>query len=568
MKFLPKSITLEGALEGDRSLRIWSRHIRKHAPIYAFGIFSVVLTNIADIAIPKFIQWTIDTVAAGDPDFVPYVVAVVALLFLQFIGRIYWRRCLGQQTHFVAARMKSLLWNRARYFPRERLETNLTPGELMSVATSDVGIARFMFGFTIVGTVDFMFLLTLSMIAMLSVNVKLTLATIVVLPVVPFLVDRLSRRENTQHRVAQAALSSMTDLIAQAVATQRLQRVSQTHTFWEKKLRDSAAAYRDKKMDVVNTSLAFIPVTGIAPLISFGILLALGIRQVLAGSLTLGEFVAMQSYIFLIQTPMLELGSIVSEWQRGRASFDRLTHTLAEPEAVGLRSGGVAPAPTPGAFEVRELRFSHQGSTRELFDGLNFTLAAGRRLAVTGPIGSGKTTLLEILAGLRRNFTGDVKVFGRDVRECSHEWLRAQIAVVPQKPFLFGDTVRSNLRLDRELSDEELWRWLEVAGVREDIEALPEGLGTRLGEWGVNLSGGQKQRLTLARALARRPSILLLDDCLSAVDTVTEERILASLDRELGGATLVWVAHRASTLRYCTDFVHLGALDHGKEGHA
>jgi ATP-binding cassette subfamily B protein len=128
---------------------------------------------------------------------------------------------------------------------------------------------------------------------------------------------------------------------------------------------------------------------------------------------------------------------------------------------------------------------------------------------------------------------------------------------VPQRPFLFADTVRANLRLDRDLSDSEIWHWLDAAGVREDIERLPRALDTRLGEWGVNLSGGQKQRLTLARGLAARPRVLLLDDCLSAVDTVTEERILAALDRELRGTTLVWVAHRRSTLKHCSQILEL-----------
>ncbi|MBS1982679.1 MAG: ABC transporter ATP-binding protein [Bdellovibrionales bacterium] len=558
MKFLKPTVTLDGALEGESPNRIWWNHLAKHRGEYALGIFSVVLTNIADVILPKYFQWSVDALSQNSARFLHYLAPMAGFLALQFMGRIFWRQTLGQQTHYVAAKLRSQLWNRARFFPRERLETDLTPGELMNVATSDIGLARFMFGFTIVGTVDFFFLLTLTVAAMLTVDAKLTLATLAILPAVPFMIDRISRREAAQHRVAQSALSKLTDLVAQAVATQRLQRVSGTHRFWEAKLGETANEYRGKRFEVAKTSLAFIPVTGVAPLISFAALLALGMSRVLAGTLTIGEFIAMQSYIFIIQTPMLELGSIISEWQRGFASFERVTRTLAQPEASGLRAGGATPLSQEVILTAKDLSFRYPGAERDVFSKLSFELRAGRRLGVTGPIGAGKTTLLEILSGLQRGFTGQVLFHGRDIRELSHAEMRRQISVVPQRPFLFGDTVRSNMALDRQLTDDEIWHWLDVAGVREDIAELPDQLNTKLGEWGVNLSGGQKQRLTLARALARKPQVLLLDDCLSAVDTVTEERILRALDRELQHATLVWVAHRASTLRHCTDLLELG----------
>lgn len=557
------SIHLEGALRGDTSLAIWRRHLRRHWLRYSIGVVSVIATNVTDVMVPKLIQWTIDGLEQRDAAALRTVGGLIALLVLQAVGRIYWRQTLGQQTHYVAARLKSLLWDRARYFPRRRLETDLSPGELMSVATSDVGTGRLMFGFTIVGTVDFVFLLVLSIAAMLTIDVTLTLTTLVLLPIVPFLLHPIAERENRQHRDAQNSLSHLTDLAAQAVATQRLQRVSRTHSFWESKLREAARVFGGKRLDVVRTSLAFIPITGIAPLVSFAILLALGLPKVLDGKISVGAFVALQSYIFLIQQPMLELGTIISEWQRSMASFDRVTATLSQSEAEGLRTGGVDVSAHAVTFETRRLSFRYPGNDRAVLRDVSFSLGSGRRLGITGPIGTGKTTLLEILSGLTRDFDGDLLLFGRDVRTYSHEALRRWIAVVPQKPFLFSDTVRANITVDRPMTDDEVWRWLDIAGVKEDIEKLPKQLDARLGEWGVNLSGGQKQRLTLARALARRPRILLLDDCLSAVDTVTEEKILGALDRELKDATLVWVAHRASTLRHCTDFLELkGGADH------
>jgi ATP-binding cassette subfamily B protein len=518
----------------------------------------VVFTNIADVLIPKYVQYAVDALQANSVSYTQFIIPVVALLVLQFIGRIYWRQTLGQQTHFVAARMKSLLWDRARYYPKERLEKDLSPGELMSVATSDVGIARFMFGFTLVGTTDFIFLLTLSIIAMVTIDPYLTFVSLMILPLLPFAVNRLAKLESQQHRQAQEALSTLSELSAQAIATQRLQRVSETHTFWEEKLRQAASKYRDLRLAAQHTSLKFIPVTGLMPLISFSILLFLGVERVLAGHITLGEFVALQTYIFLVQQPLLELGAIVSEWQRGATSFKRVVDILRQPESAGLRSGGdKLTVGNSTAFQIRIESFSRDSDSPPILKNISLDIPVGGRLGISGAIGTGKSTLLEILSGLETRYQGSVLFLGRNLKSYSHAALRQQMAVVPQKSFLFGDTIRSNLSLDQNVSDEELLRCCAIAEVRQDVEEFPMGLDTRLGEWGVNLSGGQKQRLTLARALIRKPSVLLLDDCLSAVDTVTEERILRNLDHELKNSTLIWVAHRHSTLRLCKQKLEL-----------
>ena len=147
---------------------------------------------------------------------------------------------------------------------------------------------------------------------------------------------------------------------------------------------------------------------------------------------------------------------------------------------------------------------------------------------------------------------------GRPILSYRHHFLRSKMGIVHQKSFLFADSIRSNITLDQNLSDEEIWHYLEIAGLKEDVENFPDKLDTALGEWGINLSGGQKQRLTLARALAKKPDLLFLDDCLSAVDTLTEERILKNLNLYLKDTTLVWVAHRQSTLKYCTHVIKLG----------
>ena len=229
------------------------------------------------------------------------------------------------------------------------------------------------------------------------------------------------------------------------------------------------------------------------------------------------------------------------------------------PKEKYLLEGKKEPILPGPIFTVQNLTFKYSEGLEPVFKDLNFELKEQGRLGLIGPIATGKSTLINILMGLERNFQGKVLFRGRSFDQYGHLELRHHIGHVSQRPFLFASTIRENLKLDRDMSDEEIWHYLKMAELLEDVRKFPQGLDTSLGEWGINLSGGQKQRLTLARALARTPSVLLFDDCLSAVDTVTEEKILKNIDREMKEVTLVWAAHRASTLKYCDRILEMGA---------
>lgn len=559
MKFLNATVEIPNALEGASGWRVWTEHLRTRKALYTVGIFSVLLTDLTEVLIPKFMEWNIEALQNRTPHTSQFFWGLVFFLLLQFVGRVAWRQLLGQQTHKAACKLKSVLWDRARFLPDTKLQTEFSPGELMNMATADVGTARLSFGFTLVGTVDFIFLTVFTLIAMFSINWRLTLLTLCLIPILPFFLHRLAKQENFRHREAQESLTGLSDQAAQSVATIRLQKITQSGGFWRQRLEEAARRYQHKRFRVILTSLNFIPITGVAPLLSYAVLMFYGLHLLFSAQLSLGEFVAMQSYIFLIQTPLLELGTIVSEWQRSFSSLNRLRELFRSPEAPKLRSGGAElQTPTTQALYVLEdLSFSY-GPQRKILDHFSMRINSGARIGIQGPIGSGKSTFLRILGGFETRFQGDVQLAGRPITEYSHPSLRESIAYVPQKVFLFADTLRANLELNAQYSDDEIWEFLEFAGVRRDIMALPQKLDTRLGEWGVNLSGGQKQRLTLARALLRKPKILLLDDCLSAVDTVTEEKILKSLDKFLKATTVIWVAHRESTLRHCDQIVSFG----------
>jgi ATP-binding cassette subfamily B protein len=435
----------------------------------------------------------------------------------------------------------------------------------MNAQASDTNSARFAFGFTLVGVVDFLFLTLFTFAAMAMIHLPMAVFSFLILLFVPIFVRKLSGREVEQYRKTQDVLSHFNDLSSQAVSTIKLQRLTQTGPFWERRLMNVAESHRAEKLKGINLNLFYIPVMGIATIVSYVVLFVMGIYYTFNGKMSVGEFISMQGLIFLLHDPLMSLGFIVSEWKKGFTALERLSEIYLHEKDESLLAKGatIDDRETDDVLSVQDLSFAFKDSA-PLFSHLNFKLKKGERLGIMGPIGAGKSTLLSILTGLNREVTsGSVDFYGKPFSAYSHKELRSYIGHVSQKPFLFADSIRVNVAMNNELTDEEIWCYLELAGLKDDVELFGDKLDTQLGEWGINLSGGQKQRLTLARALAAKPKVLFLDDCLSAVDTITEEKILKNLDQHLKDVTLVWVAHRKSTLKYCNHTFELRPMMEG-----
>lgn len=549
---------------------LWWEYVKKKWLFYTIGSLSIAVTAFGQVFTPRCIGWGIDLLRGEKiPDFFwkdstvasfnkLFFILVITHLIL-FLGRIGWRIFLANQTYHAGSWLRASIWEKVRFFPKAKLEQEYTTGVLMNASTSDVNTSRFIYGFTLVAAFDVLFLGAFTLFTMVTINLEMTLWTLVMYPAFPYFLKKLSRIEGERYQSAQEYLSSFNDMCAQAISTIRLQRLTQTGKFWEKKLIQTASDYREKRIQAIYTSLNFFPVMGIGTLLSYLVLFLVGINKVINGGMSVGEFVAMQSYVLLIQDPMMELGFIISEWQRSRTSLSRLSEIYNEKEAPGLvrQSGPTINTEEKLVVKVQDLSYKYADGERQILKNLNLELYKGQRLGVTGPIGSGKTTFLNLISGLEDKQEGTILLYNQPISSYTHGDLRKCMSLVPQRPFLFADTIKNNISMDKSLSDEEIWHYLEMAGLKDDVFKFPHQLQTQLGEWGINLSGGQKQRLTLGRALAARPILLLLDDCLSAVDTVTEEIILTALDKELRHTTLIWVAHRKSTLKYCDKILEL-----------
>jgi ATP-binding cassette subfamily B protein len=319
-------------------------------------------------------------------------------------------------------------------------------------------------------------------------------------------------------------------------------------------------AYIAENIRLVRISGVFQPLLEALIGLTFLAVLWYGGGQVLAGRISLGSFVMFNTYMGILVWPMIALGWVVNLMQRGGASLARINQIFQEKPTIAAPPHPVRLARVRGEIEFRNASVGYP-SARAL-DNVSLTIDAGATVAVVGHTGAGKSTLAGLVPRLMDPTGGQVLLDGTDLRDLSPAELRRHIGFVPQETFLFSATIAGNIAFGVEsATEEEIRRAAELAGLAGDIEGFPEGYETMVGERGITLSGGQKQRTAIARAILRNPRILILDDALSSVDTLTEERILEGLADSMRGRTVILISHRVSTVRQADRIV---VLEHGR----
>ncbi|MBO2442205.1 ABC transporter ATP-binding protein [Actinomadura nitritigenes] len=335
------------------------------------------------------------------------------------------------------------------------------------------------------------------------------------------------------------------------------------------RFRERAHELRDANIAVGRIRGLFDPVLEALPNLGVLAVLLIGSLRLESGAMTAGDLVHVAYLFTLLSWPIRALGWVLAEVPRSVVGWERVRGVL---DATGSLPFGDAALgeDKAAALEVRDVRFSYEGADgdREVLHDVSFTTSPGRTVAIVGPTGSGKSTLTSLLVRLVDPADGSVLLDGVDLRDVRRGGVAETAALVPQQTFLFDDTVRGNVTLGLDVPDERVWEALRLAQADGFVAALPDGLDTRVGERGASLSGGQRQRLALARALVRRPRLLVLDDATSSVDPQVEARILHSLreaqslrDDGGGGATVVVVAYRKATIALADEVVY---LDHGR----
>jgi len=442
-------------------------------------------------------------------------------------------------------------------------------GDIMARMTNDLNAVRMLLGPGLMYSVNTIFMSVFALVFMLHISPWLTLVALAPTPLASIFVQYVGRKIHERFERIQASFSDISAQAQENYSGVRLIRAfareeSQTNLFEQLNRQYIGRALRlVQLMGMLWPTLEFI--LGVSMVIT----LLAGGHLVLAHRISVGEFVAFNTYMILLIWPIIAVGWVINIFQRGTASVIRIDELLKTEPAIDDRSavsdfGGKKELTLRGEIEFRHLNFSYGDGpdAMQILRDVSLHVPAGSSLAIVGPTGCGKSTLVNLIPRLYDAPEGALLIDGRPVREYPLEVLRRNIGMVPQETFLFSETIRENLAFGAPHSNaEELLEAAEAAHIRKEFEEFPHGLETMVGERGVTLSGGQKQRSAIARALLRRPAILILDDALSSVDTYTEERILGGLRNYTANTTTILISHRVSTVR---DADRIAVLDKGQ----
>ena len=498
-----------------------------------------------------------------------YAVALFGIALAAGVFKFWMRQAVIGISRHVEYDLRNDLFAHLQQQPLQYFQHART-GEIMSRATNDMAAVRMMLGPGLMYLVNTTVVALVSIGFMFAISPRLTLYSLLPLPVVSLAVWIVGERIHRRFEDIQAHFATLSARVQESLSGVRVVRAFAREAEELEDFGELNREYLRKNLDLVSTSgflnpaLAFL--SGLAALLA----LYLGGRQVVAGRITLGEFVAFTVYLGMLNWPMVALGWVINLFQRGLASYRRILEILdtapaitSPPSRIAAGSGAGGPARPAaevcrGEIEFRRLTFSYPGTRRPALRDVSFTVPAGRTVAIVGRTGAGKSTLLALLPRLFEPPPGTVLIDGCDVRSFDLHALRSRIAAAPQDAFLFSATLAENIAYGVEQAGAEMIeRAARTAGLDDDVSTFPNGFATRVGERGITLSGGQKQRTTIARAVLRDAPILLLDDCLSSVDTQTEEVILRALRAEMARRTTLLVSHRVSTVRDADQIVVL-----------
>jgi len=470
------------------------------------------------------------------------------LLFFQ-------RQALIVMSRYIEYDLKNEVYDKYQQLDHSFYKRNRT-GDLMNRISEDVSRVRMYTGPALMYTLNLVVLFFMCIVVMFQIDVELTLYTLSPLPfmmVAIFYVSTIINRRSDRVQEHQSKLSTM---VQESVAGIRVIKAYGREHFYQESFSDESNAYKKKQLRLVSADALFIPVMVL--LIGFSTILTMyiGAGKVISGEITPGVIVQFVFYVNILTWPFAMVGWVTSLVQKAEASQERINEFLnLTPD---IRNNSTRIENVKGDIVFDNVTFVYPDSRQVALKNLSFVLKEGQTLGVVGRTGSGKSTMVNLLLRMMDAQNGQIRIDGIPISEHNLYSLRKNIGYVPQEVFLFSDTVRNNIAFGTDnLSEEGIIQAAKDASVHENIERFEKNYETQLGERGINLSGGQKQRISVARAIAKKPQMLIFDDCLSAVDTQTEEHILESLERIMQGKTSIIISHRISTVKAANKIIVL-----------
>jgi ATP-binding cassette subfamily B protein len=536
-----------------RELRPLFVYMRRYRWGYVWGTLSCIATNAASVQFPRVLGLAVDRLQrhlADHKAILGFAALLVAISITKGIFLYAQRWILIGISREIEFDIRNDLF---RHLEKQDsgFYQHYRTGDVMARMTNDLNAVRMLLGPALMYSANTVFFTIFALYFLLHLSPWLTLVALAPMPLASIVVQYLGHRIHDRFERIQASFSEISSQAQENYSGARLIRAfareeSQIGLF-EKLNR----LYIARSLRLVQLMGMLWPTLEFILGVSMVITLLVGGHLVLAHRISVGDFFAFYTYMILLTWPIIAVGWVVNLFQRGTASVQRIDELLQAEPAIddSLADPAIkADAVLSGEIEFRNLNFSY-GETAVLRD-ISLKIPAGSSLAIVGPTGSGKSTLANLIPRLFEAPEGSLLVDGRQVREYPLAVLRHNIGMVPQETVLFSDTIRENVAFGAPCaSTDELLEAAETAHIRQEFEEFPKGFETMVGERGTTLSGGQKQRAAIARALLRRPAILILDDALASVDTYTEERILGGLRSYTSASTTILISHRVSTVR-------------------
>lgn len=545
------------------SLFYLNKYLLKYKWYLILGILCIVTSNLFFIYMPDIAGESVDDIIRYAKEENQKTKTATILRMALISGGFYILLAilkgiflfLTRQTVIKMSRLIEFDLKNEIYLQYQNLSFNFykenSTGDLMNRISEDVSKVRMYLGPGIMYTINLVILSVMIVYQMLQINTKLTAYVLLPLPIMSVLIYFVSSIINKKSTAVQKQQSELTTIVHENFSGIRIVKSHNKEKESQNKFNSSVEAYKEKSISLTRTNAVFMPTVIFLIGISSIITIYLGISLHLDNKVTPGEIVKFIFYVNMLTWPFVSVGWVTSIIQRAAASQTRINEFLDEKSEINNPTHDDFEFTNSIEFQNVALRYSNSG-TVALKD-TNFKIKKGQTIGVIGKTGSGKSSLAYLLLRLFDPSSGQVLIDTKPLNTINLSAWRKIIGYVPQEHFLFSDSIKQNILFgldDSNISNEKLFKAAKSAGIHDTILGFPEGYDTLLGERGINLSGGQKQRISIARALIKNPSLLILDDCLSAVDNETEELILNSIKSDLKDKTAFIISHRISSIKY------------------
>jgi ATP-binding cassette subfamily B protein len=533
-------------------------YLKRYRIKYIAGVFFLLFTNAFRMANPKVVQYSIDYLKQNFvlSDLAKYAGLIIVIALCEGVFSFLMRRSIIVGSREIENDLRNDFFQKLLSLPQS-FYNKMPTGEIMSRATNDLSAVRMAVGPGIAYSTNTIMAFLFVIPMMIYISPRLTLIALTPFPLVALLVNRFGKAIYQRFEKVQEQLGKLTTIAQENLSGNTVLKWFTREQYEIEKFRRENEEYMKRSIHHVKVQAAFHPSLALSAGIAIMLIIFFGGQMVIAKTISIGEFTAFMLYAGILIWPFIALGWVIGIFQQGSASLKRMQAVFfAEPDIVE-KPNALKPEKLKGEIRFRNLNFGYEPD-QPVLKNINLEIAAGQTIGIIGPTGSGKSTLIKLIPHIYALPDGVLQIDGHDINDYAVSALRQHIGYVPQENFLFSTSIRENIAYGNKNATQEEIEWAaEMADIHNQIVEFPDGYGSLLGEKGLNLSGGQKQRISIARAILRKPQILILDDAFSALDTETEDRILKNLTTFFPNRTVILVSHRVSTLQNCDQIVVL-----------